>query len=288
MLKVLKYLKKSWVSVVAIILLLCLQAYTDLALPDYTSKIVNVGIQQGGIEDAVPEAIRSSQMENLLVFTNEDGQILNYYTLLERGSMDEKEYEEQVEEYPVLENKAIYVLKEDISEEERNTLSEQMAKPLMMLASLENEETQEQLKEQMLSQMENVPQEQKMLIEQMSLMDILKTMPESQLEQILSKVEEQLNGMSGSILEQAAITEIKAEYQAMGRDTDKIQNDYIFITGLQMLGIALISMTAAVSIMLLSSRVAAKLGETLRDKVFRKVLSFSTKEFREFSTASLA
>ncbi len=287
MLKVLKYLKKSWVSVVAIILLLCLQAYTDLALPDYTSKIVNVGIQQGGIEDAVPEAIRSSQMENLLVFTNEDGQILNYYTLLERGSMDEKEYEEQVEEYPVLENEAIYVLKEDISEEERNTLSEQMAKPLMMLASLENEETQEQLKEQMLSQMENVPQEQKMLIEQMSLMDILKTMPESQLEQILSKVEEQLNGMSGSILEQAAITEIKAEYQAMGRDTDKIQNDYIFITGLQMLGIALISMTAAVSIMLLSSRVAAKLGETLRDKVFRKVLSFSTKEFREFSTASL-
>ena len=287
MLKVLKYLKKSWVSVVAIILLLCLQAYTDLALPDYTSKIVNVGIQQGGIEDAVPEAIRSSQMENLLVFTNEDGQILNYYTLLERGSMDEKEYEEQVEEYPVLENEAIYVLKEDISEEERNTLSEQMAKPLMMLASLENEETQEQLKEQMLSQMENVPEEQKMLIEQMSLMDILKTMPESQLEQILSKVEEQLNGMSGSILEQAAITEIKAEYQAMGRDTDKIQNDYIFITGLQMLGIALISMTAAVSIMLLSSRVAAKLGETLRDKVFRKVLSFSTKEFREFSTASL-
>ena len=287
MLKVLKYLKKSWVSVVAIILLLCLQAYTDLALPDYTSKIVNVGIQQGGIEDAVPEAIRSSQMENLLVFTNEDGQILNYYTLLERGSMDEKEYEEQVEEYPVLENKAIYVLKEDISEEERNTLSDKMAKPLMMLASLENEETQEQLKEQMLSQMENVPQEQKMLIEQMSLMDILKTMPESQLEQILSKVEEQLNGMSGSILEQAAITEIKAEYQAMGRDTDKIQNDYIFITGLQMLGIALISMTAAVSIMLLSSRVAAKLGETLRDKVFRKVLSFSTKEFREFSTASL-
>ena len=287
MLKVLKYLKKSWVSVVAIILLLCLQAYTDLALPDYTSKIVNVGIQQGGIEDAVPEAIRSSQMENLLVFTNEDGQILNYYTLLERSSMDEKEYEEQVEEYPVLENKAIYVLKEDISEEERNTLSDKMAKPLMMLASVENEETQEQLKEQMLSQMENVPEEQKMLIEQMSLMDILKTMPESQLEQILSKVEEQLNGMSGSILEQAAIIEIKSEYQALGRDTDKIQNDYIFITGLQMLGIALISMTAAVSIMLLSSRVAAKLGETLRDKVFRKVLSFSTKEFREFSTASL-
>ncbi len=287
MLKVLKYLKKSWVSVVAIILLLCLQAYTDLALPDYTSKIVNVGIQQGGIEDAVPEAIRSSQMENLLVFTNEDGQILNYYTLLERGSMDEKEYEEQVEEYPVLENKAIYVLKEDISEEERNTLSDKMAKPLMMLASVENEETQEQLKEQMLSQMENVPEEQKMLIEQMSLMDILKTMPESQLEQVLSKVEEQLNGMSGSILEQAAIIEIKSEYQALGRDTDKIQNDYIFITGLQMLGIALISMTAAVSIMLLSSRVAAKLGETLRDKVFRKVLSFSTKEFREFSTASL-
>ena len=287
MLKVLKYLKKSWVSVVAIILLLCLQAYTDLALPDYTSKIVNVGIQQGGIEDAVPEAIRSSQMENLLIFTNEDSQILNDYTLLEKDSMEEKEYEEKVEEYPVLENEAIYVLKEDISQEERDTLSQQMAKPLMMLASIEKEEVQNQLKEQMLSQMENVPEEQKMLVAQMSFMDILKSMPESQLEEILSKVEEQLNGMSGSILEQAAITEIKAEYQALGRNTDKIQNDYIFITGLQMLGIALVSMTAAVLIMLLSSRVAARLGETLRDKVFRKVLSFSTKEFREFSTASL-
>ena len=287
MLKVLKYLKKSWVAVVAIILLLCLQAYTDLALPDYTSKIVNVGIQQGGIEDAVPEAIRSSQMENLLIFTNEDSQILNDYTLLEKDSMEEKEYEEKVEEYPVLENEAIYVLKEDISQEERDTLSQQMAKPLMMLASIEKEEVQNQLKEQMLSQMENVPEEQKMLVAQMSFMDILKSMPESQLEEILSKVEEQLNGMSGSILEQAAITEIKAEYQALGRNTDKIQNDYIFITGLQMLGIALVSMTAAVLIMLLSSRVAARLGETLRDKVFRKVLSFSTKEFREFSTASL-
>ena len=287
MFKVLKNLKKSWVSVVVIILLLCLQAYTDLALPDYTSKIVNVGIQQGGIQDAVPEAIRSSQMENLLLFTKEDGQILSYYTLLERGSMEEKEYEDKVEDYPALENEAVYELKEDISEEERNILSEQMAKPLMMLASLENEQTQELLKEQMLSQMENLPEEQKVFIAQMSLMDILKNMPENQLEEILTKVEEQLNGMSGSILEQAAITEIKAEYQALGRDTDKIQNDYILLTGLQMLGIALISMTAAVSIMLLSSRVAAKLGETLRDKVFKKVLGFSTKEFREFSTASL-
>ena len=287
MLKVLKYLKKSWLAVVAIILLLCLQAYTDLALPDYTSKIVNVGIQQGGIEDAVPEAIRSSQMENLLIFTKEDGQILSEYTLLDKDSLENKEYEKTLEKYPTLEKEAIYVLKEDISQEERDALSGKMAKPLMVLASVEKKEMQEQLKEQMLSQMKIIPEEQKMLVAQMSLMDILKNMPEEQLDSLLNKVEEQLSGMSGSLLEQAAITEIKAEYQALGADTDKIQNDYIFLTGLQMLGIALVSMAAAVSIMLLSSRVAAKLGETLRDKVFRKVLSFSTKEFREFSTASL-
>ena len=93
--------------------------------------------------------------------------------------------------------------------------------------------------------------------------------------------------MSDTLKEQAAITEVKSIYTNLGVDTDKLQNDYIFMSGLQMLGIALISMISAVLIMLLSSRVAAKLGKTLRDKVFKKVLSFSTAELREFSTASL-
>ncbi len=286
MLKVLKYLKNSAVSVIAIIALLCLQAATDLALPDYTSKIVNVGIQQGGIENAAPEAIRKSQMDQLLLFTKEDESILKQYRLVSKDSLDQKEYDKLVKKYPELEKQEIYV-KNNLKEEEQETLNNQMARPMMIASSFQKEETKEKIKEQMADAMQNMPESQRIAMAQMSVMEILQSMPEEQLDKVLEKINEQLDGMSGSILEQAAISATKEEYKALGADVDKIQNDYIFLSGLQMLGVALISMTAAVLIMLLSSRVAAKLGKTLRDKVFQKVLGFSTKEFREFSTASL-
>ena len=165
MLKVLKYLKKSWVSVIVIIALLCLQAATDLALPDYTSKIVNIGIQQGGIENVAPDAIRKSQMENILLFTEEDESILEHYTLVSKDSVSEKEWEKEVKKYPELENQDIYVLNK-VSEEEQEELDEKMARPLMTVSILQNEETEKTIKEQML---ETIPEEQKAILEQMSL-----------------------------------------------------------------------------------------------------------------------
>lgn len=286
MLKVLKYLKNSAVSVIAIIALLCLQAATDLALPDYTSKIVNVGIQQSGIENAAPEAIRKSQMDQLLLFTKEDESILKQYRLVSKDSLEQKEYDKLVKKYPELENQEIYV-KNKLKEEEQESLNNQIARPMMIVSSFQKEETKEAIKAQMAEAMQNMPEPQRMAMAQMSVMEILQNMPEEQLDKVLEKINGQLDGMSGSILEQAAISATKEEYKALGADVDKIQNDYIFLSGLQMLGVAFISMTAAVLIMLLSSRVAAKLGKTLRDMVFQKVLGFSTKEFREFSTASL-
>lgn len=286
MLKVLKYLKSSAVSVIAIIALLCLQAATDLALPDYTSKIVNIGIQQGGIENAAPEAIRKSQMNQLLVFTKEADAILSKYELISKDTLEEKEYEKLVKKYPVLENQEIYI-KNKLKEEEQEELNDKIARPMMMASSLQKEETQASMKEQMTEAMQQMPEAQRAAIAQMSMIEILQNMPEEQRDQVLEKINEQLDTMSGSILEQAAISATKEEYKALGMDIDKVQNDYIFLAGLQMLGVAFISMSAAVLIMLLSSRVAAKLGKTLRDKVFQKVLGFSTKEFREFSTASL-
>ena len=285
MLKVLKYLKNSAVSVIAIIALLCLQAATDLALPDYTSKIVNVGIQQSGIENAAPEAIRKSQMDQLLLFTKEDESILKQYRLVSKDSLEQKEYDKLVKKYPELENQEIYV--KNKLKEEQETLNNQIARPMMIVSSFQKEETKEAIKAQMAEAMQNMPEPQRMAMAQMSVMEILQNMPEEQLDKVLEKINGQLDGMSGSILEQAAISATKEEYKALGADVDKIQNDYIFLSGLQMLGVAFISMTAAVLIMLLSSRVAAKLGKTLRDMVFQKVLGFSTKEFREFSTASL-
>ena len=249
-------LKKTMISVIMIILLLCLQAWADLTLPDYTSKIVNIGIQQGGIEYAVPMVLSKEQMNMLLVFTSEDDEILSYYTLAGNSNLTE-EQQEIIEDFNIdRENLYIINSKEEIKNEE---LIKKITKPLMGVAYIQNEDTLKQISQ----------------------------MPEEQKNTMLETYTKQIEQMQESILEQAAIGAIKQNYKNIGIDTDKIQNSYIFMAGLQMLAVAFISMAAAITIMLLSARVSATLGRTLRDKVFKKVMSFSTKEFREFSTASL-
>ena len=287
MLKVLKNLKESWLSVIAIVLLLIVQAAGDLTLPDYTSKIVNIGIQSGGIENPAPEVIRKSEMDNLLIFTEDDEQILNDYKEISKENLDEKEYEKLVKKYPALENETLYEVKK-LNSEEQTQLNNMMTKPLMMLSSLENEETSNSMKEQMLSSMPaNMPEQQKIAMQNMELIDIIKQMPKEQIDKMLETVNEKLDNMQNSILEQAAIQQVKKEYKAIGIDTDNLQNKYIIIAGLKMLGISFIIMASAISIMCLSARVAAKLAKTLREKTFKKVLKFSNKEFSEYSTASL-
>ena len=279
MFKILKNLQKSMISVVFIVVLLCVQAWADLTLPDYTSKIVNIGIQQGGIEEAVSEVIRKEQMELLLLFSNEEETILNTYNLISKNTLTNSEYEKYLKKYPILEKEDLYLFNE---KEEKEKISTIMAKPLMIFSMVNNEDID--LEENLpINTIDISPEKMK----QMSLLEIIKTMPQEQLNVMYTKLEQNLNGMNESIIEQAAINEIKQEYKEIGIDTDKYQNNYIFTTGLQMITVALISMITAVLIMLLSSRVAANLGRTLRDKVFKKVISFSTKEFREFSTASL-
>ncbi len=283
MLKVLKYLKKTWISVIVIVALLCVQAAADLALPDYTSKIVNVGIQQGGIDAAIPEAISKDEMDNLLMFTNDDSKILDCYKLVSKDTVSNDEYNNYLKEYPALENEEVYVLNK-LNKDQKNNLEEMLKKPLVQVYLMQNDQMQEKIKESLFA---NVPEPQKEAMKDMELMDILKTMPEENLEKITSNINEQIDNMQGTIVDQAAISSVKEEYKKLNMDIDKIQNKYIVFAGLQMLGIAFISMASAITIMLLSARVAAKLGNTLRDKVFKKVLSFSTKEFNEFSTASL-
>lgn len=283
MLKVLKYLKKTWISVIVIVALLCVQAAADLALPDYTSKIVNVGIQQGGIDAAIPEAISKDEMDNLLMFTNDDSKILDCYKLVSKDTVSNDEYNNYLKEYPALENEEVYVLNK-LNKDQKNNLEEMLKKPLVQVYLMQNDQMQEKIKESLFA---NVPEPQKEAMKDMELMEILKTMPEENLEKITSNINEQIDNMQGTIVDQAAISSVKEEYKKLNMDVDKIQNKYIVFAGLQMLGIAFISMASAITIMLLSARVAAKLGNTLRDKVFKKVLSFSTKEFNEFSTASL-
>ncbi len=252
MLKILRNLKKTWVSVVFIVILLCLQATTDLSLPEYTSKIVNIGIQQGGIENPTPEVIRESSMRQILGLTEDDEQILENYDLISKENLSENDYKKYQTDYPILEKENLYVLK-NINQDEQEKLNTMMSKPLVMTYALTT------MKEN-------------------------NTMGSFDMSQMNGETFEQL---PESMIEQTAVEAIKSEYTAIGINIEDYQMHYILITGLKMLGIALISMAAAITIMLLSSRVGAKLAQTLREKIFRKVLSFSTKEMREFSTASL-
>ena len=156
MLKVLKNLKNSWASVLVIIILLCVQAATDLALPDYTSKIVNVGIQYGGIEEATPEVISEEDMENLLFFTDNDEKILENYELVDG---DQTAYQEKVikkylgKEYNTGENE-VYVLKK-LEEEQLNNLVSLMAEPLVEYSAVTSEETANQIKQEIMNHMSN-------------------------------------------------------------------------------------------------------------------------------------
>lgn len=290
MLKILKNLKESWTAVIAIIILLCIQAAADLKLPDFTSQIVNVGIQQSGIENVAPEVIRKSTLDNLQYFTDDYETILENYEIVEKN-------EKNIKEYPLLESEEIYKLK-NISKSELENLNNIISKPLMTLSVMSNEETANKIKEKMQSTNAESSQEIEQsqmaqmqalstVLENGTLMDAIKVLPEEARESMLKEVKEQINSMSDTILKQGAIAAVKNEYEAIGVSTTSISNKYIIKTGLQMLGVAMITMVSAISIMFLSSRVAARLGKTLREKVFRKVLSFSNQEFNEFSAASL-
>jgi len=253
MLKLAKYLKPFIGLILAAVVLLFVQAMADLALPDYMSKIVNNGIQQGGIENAVPEAIRESQMEKLVVFMseNEKKEALDSYIRMDQSSVD---YDQYVQEYPTLANEPVYVLKE-IDQTRIDRLNPVMGKAFLAVAGVEK------MKEENLS-----AEQQRMIGQQMN---------------------EESVDLGDNMIVQAAASAIKAEYAALGMNTEQIQNRYIFRMGFLMLGISLISAVAIVLVGFLSARTAAGLAQNLRRLVFTKVEYFSKAELDQFSTASL-
>lgn len=281
MLKILRFLKKSIVPIIIVIALLGLQAYCDLSLPSYTSDIVDVGIQQGGIKNAIPVAVRESVFKNLLFTMDQSSRetIEGAYQLISKDSVSLDEYNSYLKKYPALASENIYVLKSGI--ESKDELDSVMSKALFLVSALETDSDQtRELKNQLSAAL---PAE----MADYSLLEILKQMPEEQSRPILTAIEEKINEMPETITYQGAISLVKAEYGALGMDTGKIQTNYILIAGVKMLGLALLAMVATILVGFLSARIAAGLGRDLRSIVFSKVVSFSNAEFDKFSTASL-
>ncbi|HJB82774.1 MAG TPA: ABC transporter ATP-binding protein/permease [Candidatus Mediterraneibacter intestinavium] len=265
-----KYAAAQWRSMLAIIVILFVQAYCDLSLPAYTSDIVNVGIQQGGIEDQIPETISVEEMERLLLFVPQDSQ----QKVLDAYETDSSTYETEA-----------YVLKASVAEDEdaMADLEEILQGPMMLTAGFESgsdmtKQIEDQIKANLPAQMAGADAD---------MFDIMAMLPQDQREALVESMGAQLDEVPDSILDQAAVSYVRSAYENAGMDMNEMQTDYLLSTGGKMAALAFLGMAASVMVGFLASRVGASTGRNLRSRVFKKVVDFSNNEFDHFSTASL-
>ncbi len=262
---ILKILKKYSFYIILVFVLLFMQANCDLTLPEYTSNIVNIGIQQSGIESPVPEVIREEEYNKLLLFMNSESQekVNNSYTLITK---DNTEY---LEKYPLLNEENLYILNT-----ENEDLRSIITLPMIMVYNTSQESFD--------------PSSFGMQIpDGMSIYDILQAMDQESHNEFVNKLSENYSDETVSLLEQTAIVYLKDEYTKIGIDVEEMQLGYIATTGLKMLGLALASMVLTIASVFLTSRIAAFFSRDLRSKVVNKVMTYSNTEFESFSTASL-
>lgn len=281
--RLIKYIKPYWPYIILTIGLLYVMANADLALPDYLSQIVNVGIQQNGIESTVPEAMRKSEMEKLALFQAEEEhtQTLAAYSLVEPQTPQAAEW---VEKYPKAETEAIYVLNttDEATLAELKTI---MSKPLVLIYGINIlEENPEQaaslLGENFSAMMQSVPAGT-------DIINLFDQMPAEQRSQLLMQIDQHLAALEGTMLDQMAVRAIGGEYTALGVDLEEVQTNYILQIGGQMILMALLAAATSISVSYLAARTSASVARDIRSALFKHVEQFSSSEFNNFSTASL-
>ena len=305
--KLFRFLRPYSGSVLMILIVLMVQAYCDLSLPTYTSDIVNVGIQQSGITEKVPDEIAKEDLEHLLLFVPSAQQ----KTVQEAFEESQKSYDYDGK---------VLALKESVKEEQEEELASVLAVPMMMVSGIDSgsdtavqmeEEMRQKMKEQMQAaaqeqmqaaaqgQMQAVPQAQMQAevqsqtetklpdVDSMTLYEMIGMMDPKQRDPMIDQMEEQMAKLPETMTEQAATVYVKAAYEKIGLDTGKMSSSYIMQTGAKMLGLAALGMLASILVGLMASKVAAGIGQGLRRDVFQKVVGFSNAEFDKFSTASL-
>ena len=246
--KIAKYLAQAWPATLIVFLLLVVQAFCDLRLPQYTSDIVDVGIGQGGIEYAAPEKLREETYEDLSLFM----------TAEERNTVAGAYRQEEDGIYELVSG----------DKETCEKIDEAMKLPMVFLSMLNSGQSPYdlgQIKDMVAAGM--VTEE-----------DLL-----AMREQALAKMGDQ----SDTIVKGQAVQFVKSEYEAMGMDTGKVQTDFLWKTGFKMLGLSALMLLAAILTGYFASVTAAKNGKNFREKMFAKVISFSSEEMDKFSTASL-
>jgi ATP-binding cassette subfamily B protein len=282
MTRLIKYLKPYLPMILLAIVLLFAQANFDLALPDYLSRIVNVGIQQGGVEDAVPRAIRESTMAKLVLFmsSEDEARVLTDYVPVDDTS---PQYATVVRDYPAAEQEPIYVLS-DVDQAEMDWLGLSIGKAILTVTTIEQVAAEPSRAADMGADFGFDPS---MIPADMDVFTLLGRLPAAQREKITEAVSQRFGALSESMIVQAAAGAVRAEYEELGVSADRLQRNYIMRVGGLMLLLTLLSGACTIAVGYLSSRTAAGAARDIRGDLFRHVESFSSGEFGQFSTASL-
>ncbi len=270
MTRMLKYLKGSWPALLVIVAMLAAQAICELALPGYTAKIVNVGIQQQGIEYASPSVIRASELDALSKFmlsTEYKDQVLPNYEKLDSDA---------VGKYTLHSSEALYEIK-NVNEDIRSSLNKIFSQAYLIRMVVDGKMPEALSESSMGSMLPKAP----------PMAASITLLPDLMRDEILKGIYQQMSAVPQTTLSQLSIYFVQEEYKAIGLNAESMQTNYILLAGLKMLGVALAAMAASVGVGYLGSRVSATLGRDLRSHVFSKVVSFSQKEMDNFSTASL-
>mgnify|MGYP005852554627 CR=1 FL=1 len=282
MLKLFPYIRRYTPSIILAIILLFVQANADLTLPDYLSKIVNIGIQQGGVEDSIPLVLRveTYQHIHLMLSPEEQAQVESAYEQIESSN---PKYAELQKQYPALNGQPVYVLK-PVNAAAKKSLNLQMARALIAVTFLQKAQsdprTASEIGKGLGIDLAELPPGK-------GLFDLLARIPIQQRSDMLAAIEERFQALGDSLIAQMGIAAVKAEYTALGMDTTKMQNNYILRTGAMMLLVTMISVIATILVGLLSARAAAGVARDLREGVFVRVSNFANAEIENFSTASL-
>lgn len=258
--KIFGYLMQQKKAVFLIFILLIVQAYCDLALPQYTSDIVDTGILTNGVESAVPDCIREEELKKIEAFVfDKDFDLLNKnFEKIAYEELSEKGQQSYKKKYPLITSESIFTW--DGEKEDKSQLEPAFAKAIILVNSLAQDGTD-------VSAMIQMPKEQR--------------------KEIMQKFEQQMAQVDDTMLTQMAVRLVTSEYEMIGIDMEAIQNHYILIAGVKMILLSLLAILVTILVSYVAAKTSGKIGMNLRDRMFGKVISFSNAEMDRFSTASL-
>ena len=282
MLRLKKYYKPYMKFILPAILFVLVVAWSDLQLPDYLSNIVNVGIQQKGVESGAPVVLSESTYQRIgELYPDAQAQLQQYYELVSPGSPQSVTL---ATDFPKAAEEAVYALK-PLDDAQKLVVEDLISKPMVFIQSVHMIQQDPERAKLLLG--ENFPLDPKLLSSGQDLLSLLSMMPQAQRALLLDKVNQHLTSLEGTILHQLTVTAITSEYEALNADTGHFQTNYILRVGAQMLAVSLLGLVASIVVSYLASISAANIARDLRSDIFRKVTDFTNAEFESFSTASL-